>query len=48
MAVVREFHQRKLAGNKIGTTLKKQGFDDFVLANLDQQGHGTKDPTLST
>ncbi len=41
-------HQRKLAGNKIGTTPEKAGFDDYCLWQIDQQGSRYKDPTLST
>ncbi|MCM4151491.1 arylsulfatase [Arenibacter sp. N53] len=41
-------HQQKLAGNRVGTTPEKAGFDDYCLWQIDQLGSRYKDPTLST
>ena len=39
--------QQKLAGNKIGTTPEKAGFDDYCLWQIDAKGTRYKDPLLS-
>jgi len=41
-------HQQKLAGDRVGTTPEKAGFDDYCLWQIDQLGSRYKDPTLST
>lgn len=41
-------HQQKLAGNKIGTTPDKAGFDDYCLWQMDKLGSRYKDPTISS
>lgn len=41
-------NQQKLAGNKVGTTPEKAGFDDYCLWQIDQLGSRYKDPKLST
>ncbi|WP_251795743.1 MULTISPECIES: sulfatase-like hydrolase/transferase [unclassified Arenibacter] len=41
-------NQQQLAGNKIGTTPEKAGFDDYCLWQIDQLGSRYKDPKLST
>lgn len=40
-------HQQKLAGNRMGTTPGKAGFDDFYLWQINQLGSRYKDPVLS-
>lgn len=40
-------NQQKLAGNKVGTTPEKAGFDDYCLWQIDQLGSRYKDPELS-
>jgi arylsulfatase A-like enzyme len=40
-------HQQKLAGNKIGTTPEKAGFDDYCLWQIDQLGSRYKDPVIN-
>lgn len=40
-------HQQKLAGNRVGTTPEKAGFNDYCLWQLGQLGSRYKDPTLS-
>ncbi len=39
--------QQKLAGNRVGTTPEKAGFDDYCLWQINTLGSRYKDPTLS-
>ncbi|MEZ4970598.1 MAG: sulfatase-like hydrolase/transferase [Flavobacteriaceae bacterium] len=41
-------NQQKLAGNKVGTTPEKAGFDDYCLWQIDELGSRYKNPKLST
>ena len=41
-------YQQKLAGDRIGTTPEKAGFDDYCLWQIDYLGSRYKDPLLST
>lgn len=41
-------HQQNLAGNRVGTTPEKAGFNDYCLWQIDHFGSRYKDPILST